>query len=230
MVRMNTAKQIPLDLGFRPALGREDFFVAPGNADAVAWIDRWPTWPGQVLALFGPPGCGKSHLAHVFAARSAAQILTGQDLVLKSIGDLASAQPAIVIEDADRGVDENALFHLYNALSEAKGWLLLTGRMAPARWAVSLPDLRSRLSALQAIKIDSPDDDMMQAVLVKLFADRQIAVAPDVVSYLIRHMDRTFAAARQVVAIADRESLAGQRSVSVPLIKDILNQITTQSF
>ena len=70
----------------------------------------------------------------------------------------------------------------------------------------------------------------MQAVLVKLFADRQIAVAPDVVSYLIRHMDRTFATARQVVAIADRESLAGQRSVSVPLIKDILNQITTQSF
>jgi DnaA regulatory inactivator Hda len=226
---MNAAKQIPLDLGFRPALGREDFFVAPGNADAVAWIDRWPAWPGQVLALFGPPGCGKSHLAHVFAARTAAQILTGQDLVLKSVGDLVSAHTAIVIEDADRGVDEDALFHLYNALSESKGWLLLTGRTAPARWTVSLPDLRSRLAAVQAVKIDPPDDDMMQAVLVKLFADRQIAVAPDVVSYLIRHMDRTFAAARQIVAIADRESLAGQRSVTVPLIKDLLNQLNAQS-
>jgi DnaA regulatory inactivator Hda len=222
---MATAKQIPLDLGFRPALDREDFFVAPGNAEAVAWIDRWPAWPGHALALFGPAGCGKSHLVHVFVARTAALVMQGHDLARASIGELVAAQTAIVIEDADRGVDEEALFHLYNAVNEAKGWLLLTGRMAPARWTVALPDLRSRLAAVQAVKIDPPDDDMMQAVLVKLFTDRQIAVGPDVVSYLIRHMDRTFATARQIVDTADRESLAGQRSVTVPLIKEILKQI-----
>jgi DnaA regulatory inactivator Hda len=226
---MSGARQIPLDLAFRPALGREDFFVAPGNREAVAWIDRWPSWPGHALALFGPAGCGKSHLAQVFTARTQARVISGAALLGADVGDLAHTCKAVVIEDADRGVDEAALFHLYNALAEAKGWLLLTGREAPARWAVTLPDLRSRLTALQAVKIEPPDDDTMQAVLIKLFSDRQISVAPDVVSYAIRHMDRTFASARLIVDFADRESLAGQRSVTVPLIKTLLDQVAIPS-
>jgi len=221
---MTVARQIPLDLGFRPALGREDFFVAPGNAEAVAWLDRWPDWPARVLALYGPAGCGKSHLAQVFAARAGAHVLAGDALAAERIGDLVAAHKAVVIEDAERGVDEAALFHLYNALLEAGGWLLLTGRAAPAWWAVALPDLRSRLAAVPAVKIEPPDDAMMQAVLVKLFLDRQLAVAPDVVAYLARHMERSFAAARRMVELADRESLAGRRAVTVPLIKDLLGR------
>lgn len=223
---MAAIKQIPLDLGFRPALGRQDFFVAPGNAEAVAWIDRWPAWPRPVFALFGPAGCGKSHLAQVFAARSAAQVIGAKDLRITEVGELAQTHKAIVLEDGDAGVEETALFHLHNAVIEAGGWLLLTGREAPARWSVQLPDLRSRLAAVTAARIDAPDDDMMQAVLIKLFADRQISVSPDVISYLIRHMDRTFATARALVDIADRESLAGQRSVTVPLVKDLLTRIS----
>ena len=226
---MAVPKQIPLDLGFRPALGREDFFVAPGNAQAVAWIDRWPEWPARVLALFGPAGCGKSHLAQVFAARTQARVMVAADLKAADHGALVRAHKSIVVEGAEVGVDEAALFHLYNAVVEANGWLLLTGREAPARWAVTLPDLRSRLAAIQAVRIEPPDDDMMQAVLVKLFADRQIVVMPGVVAYLIRHMDRTFANARQVVDMADHESLAGQRSVTVPLIKDLLGRLAPQS-
>ncbi len=226
---MAVPQQIPLDLGFRPALGREDFFVAPGNAQAVAWIDRWPEWSAHVLALFGPAGCGKSHLAQVFAARTQARVMSAANLDRAAVGDIVRAHKSIVIEDAEAGVDESALFHLYNAVSETKGWLLLTGRQAPARWAVTLADLKSRLSSVQAVRIDPPDDDMMQAVLVKLFADRQIAVTPEVVAYLIRHIDRTFANARQVVDMADHESLAGQRSVSVPLIKNLLARLSPHS-
>jgi DnaA regulatory inactivator Hda len=222
---MSASKQIPLDLGFRPALGRDDFFVAPGNADAVAWIDQWPGWPRPVMALFGPAGCGKSHLAQVFATRAQARVLPAHDLHTPEVGDLVHANKAIVIEGADAGVDETALFHLYNAINEVQGWLLLTGREAPARWTVALPDLRSRLASVTAARIEPPDDDMMQAVLVKLFADRQIAVSPDVVSYLVRHMDRTFATARTLVDLADRESLAGQRSVTVPLVKELLARL-----
>ncbi|MSO98250.1 MAG: DNA replication protein [Rhodospirillaceae bacterium] len=219
---MSATKQIPLDLGFRPALGREDYFVGPGNAEAVAWIDRWPNWTHHVLGLFGPAGCGKSHLAQVFAARTSAKAVLAQALRVADVGDLVVANSALVLEDADAGVDEPALFHLYNAVIEAKGWLLLTGREAPSRWAVQLPDLRSRLAGLVAVRIEAADDDMMQAVLVKLFADRQLNVSPDVVSYLTRHMDRSFASARRIVDLADRESLAGQRSVTVPFVKELL--------
>jgi chromosomal replication initiation ATPase DnaA len=219
---MTTPRQIPLDLGFRPAVGREDFFVAPGNADAVAWIDRWPRWPAHALALFGPAGCGKTHLAHVFAARASAKVMAIRNVDAASVSDVVDSSRAVVLEYGDAPFDEASVFHLYNALQQAKGWLLLTGREAPARWVVNLPDLKSRLSAVQAVRIEPPDDDTMQAVLVKLFADRQINVGPDVVAYLSRHMERTFAQARHIVELADRESLAGQRAVTVPLIKALL--------
>lgn len=219
---MTGARQIPLDLGFRPALGREDFFVAPGNAQAVGWIDRWPAWPAPALALFGPVGCGKSHLAQVFAARTGAHVMRAGELTAPQVGDLAQPGRALVVENGDEGVDETALFHLYNAVIEARGWLLLTGREAPARWAVALPDLRSRLAAVTAVRIEPPDDDTMQAVLVKLFGDRRIPVAPEVIAYITRTMERTFAHARAVVERADQESLAGQRPVTIPLVKAVL--------
>jgi DnaA regulatory inactivator Hda len=217
-------KQLPLDLSFRPALGRDDFFVAPGNAAAVAWLDRWPQWPARALSIHGPPGCGKSHLVQVFAAKAKAQVIDASAVTVARVADLAGPGVAIAIEDADRGVDERALFHLYNALHENQGWLLLTGREAPARWSTSLPDLRSRLSAVPVVAIAAPDDAMMQAVLVKLFADRRIAVTPEVVAYLIRHMERSFADARRLVDRADRESLAGRRAVTVPLVRDLLGR------
>ncbi|MDX2141919.1 MAG: DnaA/Hda family protein [Rhodospirillaceae bacterium] len=198
--------------------------MAPGNAPAVAWIDRWPNWPARVLGLHGPAGCGKSHLVQVFAARAAARVIEAAALDVARAGELAKPGAAVAVEEADRGVDERALFHLFNAVNEQQGWLLLTGREAPARWSVALPDLRSRLSAIPTAAIEAPDDAMMQAVLVKLFADRHIAVPPEVVEYLLRHMERSFASARRMADLADRESLAGQRAVTVPLVRALLER------
>lgn len=214
-------RQLALDLGHRPAYGREDFLVAPGNREAVDWIDRWPDWPGQVLALFGPPGCGKSHLAQVFALRARAVAIAAPDLSVAGVGAMIARDAAFVLEEGDL-CEARALLHLFNAVREAGGSLLLTGREPPARWAVELPDLQSRLASIPAVRIAAPDDAMMEAVVVKLFADRQLAVAPDVIAYALRRMDRSFAAARRLVATADRESLAGQRPITIPFLKAII--------
>lgn len=214
-------RQLALDLGHRPAFGREDFLVAPGNQDAVDWIDRWPEWPGNVLGLFGPPGCGKSHLAQVFALRADAYVMSGRELAVEDVGALVAAHPGFVVEDAD-SCDARALLHLFNAVREAKGTLLLTGREPPARWPVALADLKSRLASIPAVCIATPDDAMMEAVLVKLFTDRQLVVGPDIIGYVVKRIDRSFAAARTLVATADRESLAGKRAITVPLIKTLI--------
>ncbi len=213
--------QLPLPLGHRPALGREDFLIAAGNAEAVAWLDRWPDWPAPALVLHGPSGCGKTHLAQVFAARSGARVETGAPGFAPDPPTLLAA-PAVVIDDTDAGLDETALFHLYNGAKESGVRLLLTAKGAPGRWA-ALPDLRSRLSACPAVAIGPPDDAVMAAVLVKLFADRQLKVGTEVITYLLRHMDRSFAAARRVVAEADRLSLAEHRGITVPLVKRTLD-------
>lgn len=222
-------RQLPIPFAFRPALGADDFLVAPGNADAVAWLDRWPDWPGGGLAIHGPRACGKSHLAQVWRARSDAPVLGPADVASRSAALVAAAldgEPrAVVVEDVDRGVDERALLHLYNALAGGGGHLLVTGVDAPARWDIGLPDLRSRLLALPAVAVAPPDDALLAAVLVKQFADRQLRVAPPVIDFLIARMERSFAAARDMVAAIDEASLSRRREITVPLAREVLAQV-----
>jgi DnaA regulatory inactivator Hda len=214
--------QLPLDLGHRPALSANDFLVAACNAEAHAWLARWPRWPGPALALFGPAGSGKTHLAHLFAAAAGAAIIAGPDLRVEHPPLLLARARTVVVEDADRGVDEVALFHLINLVKETGGHLLLTGREAPARWRVRLPDLRSRLNAMPVVAIGAPDDAVLAAVLVKLFADRQLKVGEELVAYVVDRMERSFAGATHLVETLDRASLAERRAVTVPLARAVL--------
>lgn len=214
--------QLVLGFEHRPALGEESFLVADSNRDAVAWIDRWPDWPGRILAVHGPSGSGKSHLSHVWQRRSGARRLEAGELGTTFLEAWPGKGTALVIEHGDRGVDETALFHVINLVREDQGYLLLTGREAPARWSVALPDLASRLSAVTAVQLGPPDDALIAAVLTKQFQDRQLRVPDDVVAYLVARMERSFAAIGQTVAALDTLSLAERRAITVPLARRVL--------
>ena len=216
--------QLPLDLGHRPALDRDAFLVTDSNAAAVGWIDRWPAWPMPALVLEGPPGAGKTHLASVWRARAAADLVEGAALDAAHVPQLLDAGRPLVIEQAD-GAAERPLLHLYNGFAERKLSLLLTAGAAPARWGTRLPDLSSRLKALPVAQILAPDDRLIHAVLIKLFADRQLVVADDVVDFLTARMERSFEAARALVGAIDAASLAARRRVTVPLARDVLQAL-----
>src|SRR5262245_14377897 len=191
-------RQLALALGFRERFGREDFLEGPSNAAALALIERWPDWPDRLVALVGPEGSGKSHLAAIWADRSGARLVSA-----RALADLpaALATGALVVEDATPGiVDERALFHLINLAREFEAHLLMTTRAPPVGWPVRLPDLASRLRALPAVELAAPDDALLRAVLVKLIADRQLAVDEGLVGYLAARIERSFAAARKIVA------------------------------
>jgi chromosomal replication initiation ATPase DnaA len=215
--------QLPLDLGHRASFSGEDFLVAPCNQAAVAWLDRWPDWPGPGLAVHGPAGCGKTHLAHVFQARAAARLLRPADLSMAQAPQLLAGAKAAIL-DGGPPLDERALLHLYNHIAEIGGYLLVVSREAPARWSIDLADLASRLAALPAVRIDPPDDRLIEALLIKLFADRQLAVPPEVVTYLTARVERSFEAVRRVVGLLDRESLARRRAVTLPLAREIVER------
>lgn len=220
--------QLALELGHRPALGRDDFLVAPCNAEAVAWLERWPDWPAHALAVFGPPASGKTHLLAAFASHHGlGQVVSvaGGDLTVESVPKLVVHASVVMVDDLDRLADETALFHLWNLTKETGRWLLLAGRTAPARLRVRLPDLASRLAATPAVGIGAPDDSLLAAILVKQFADRQLRVGEDVVTYVLGRMERSFAAARQVVEALDTASLARRRPVTVPLARGVLEKM-----
>jgi chromosomal replication initiation ATPase DnaA len=213
--------QLPLDLAHRPALGRDDFLVAPANEEAVAWLDRWPHWPAPALVLTGPAGSGKTHLAQVFAKRTGAAVLAPRSLVVARLPELLGSAPAAIVEDAASAHDA-ALLHLYNLLAERGGHLLLPAREPPARWGIALADLRSRLLAAPVAELQPPDDTLLAAILVKLFADRQLGVGAEVLAYLVPRLERSFDAAARIVAALDRAALAAHRPVTVPLAREVL--------
>jgi chromosomal replication initiation ATPase DnaA len=209
--------QLALDWPHRPALAREDFLVAPANEASVAWLDSWPDWPSYGLVVHGPEGAGKTHLAQAWRVASGAVPLS-EDMPCK----------AWLFEDADRvRFDETALFHLLNRIAEARGHLLVTARTPPARWNIRLPDLASRLRALPAVALGAPDEILVEAVLVKHFADRQLRVTPDTVRYIARRLERSLARVAQVSEALDKAALAQGRAVTVPLARAVL---ATQGF
>jgi chromosomal replication initiation ATPase DnaA len=218
------SSQLPLDFRPRPAFDRAAFLVTDSNAEAVAWIDKWPGWPAPALVLHGPAGSGKTHLASVWRARAGAGLVDGALFDPDSVSDLAEHHAALVIEAAE-AAPETALLHLYNMMAERCGHLLLVAASPPARWSTRLPDLRSRLNALPVAEIAAPDDRLIRALLIKLFADRQMNVSPDIIDFLALRMERSFDVADRLVAAIDRTALAGHRRVTVPLVRSVLEQL-----
>jgi len=224
------ARQIPLSLDHRPALGKADFLVSASNSDAVRLLSGWRDWPRRHMALTGPARAGKTHLAHVWMHESGAQLMPAAHL-----DDAAAERMAghghVVVEDVEalatldatrRRAAEKALFHLYNLATAEGAWLLVTGREAPGRWPVETPDLASRLAALPVARVAAPDDTLLSSLMVKLFADRQLQVAPGVIQYLSKRIERSCVAVEATVAALDRLSLERKKPVTRAMAAEVL--------
>ena len=214
-------RQLALALAHEESFAREDFLPGASNADALKLIERWPDWPDRALALVGPEGAGKSHLAAIWAEASGARRLSARALGETDLLH-ALATGALVVEDVADHLNERALFHLINLMREEEAYLLITARAAPARWTVALPDLASRLRAIPAVTLTAPDDALLRAVLLKLFADRQLGVDESLISYLVTRIERSFAAARAAVDLLDHEALRLKRPVTRALAAEVL--------
>jgi len=218
--------QLALDLPVDSSVAREDLVKGAANSIAVDLIDAWPNWPGSVVILAGPVGCGKSHIGGVWVNKSRARIIKMNDL--GELGDDRENERALLLEDADGAViEENELFHILNAKRGANASIIITSRTWPSDWNIELADLNSRLRAAQLVEIGEPDDELLRAVLYKLFADRQLQVDTSVVDYLVVRMERSLEASNQIVARIDKAALAQKRNITRKLVGEILADMET---
>ncbi|MCV6598297.1 MAG: chromosomal replication initiator DnaA [Mangrovicoccus sp.] len=216
-------RQLPLDLPPVTAMGRADFFEAPCNAQGLAAMANPTSWPVPRMILAGPKGSGRTHLAHVFLEATGGVLFHGRSL--HGTHALTEA-PAVALDDASvlagDPVGEEALFHLYNATAARGAPLLLIGPDLPGTWGIELPDLASRLAACAVTQLAPPDDMLLTMVLAKLFDDRQLSPDPELLDYLLRRMERSLDAARDLVAAIDRAALASRRKPSRALAAEVL--------
>ncbi len=207
-------RQLAFALPHAESLTRDNFLEGPANAAAVALIDGWPEWPNRIMFLVGPEGCGKSHLAAVWAEQAGARLIAAHALNAANVpGALATG--ALVVEDLKPGdFDERALFHLMNLAREDGAFILFTARVPPSSFETELKDLRSRLRAVPVVSLSPPDDQLFRALIVKFCADRQLSVDESVVGYLATRLERSYAAARRAVELLDAEALRQGRPVT----------------
>ncbi|MGZ8401932.1 MAG: chromosomal replication initiator DnaA [Rhodoplanes sp.] len=221
--RARAPVQLTLALDHPESLARDDFVAGPTNAAALDMVERWPDWPARTLALVGPRGSGKSHLAAIWAERAGARIVAARTLDEAAV-PAALSSGAVVVEDAAEGaVNERALFHLLNIAGEEQGHVLVTAQSAPAAWTLQLADLASRLRAVPVVTVAPPDDALFRAVMVKLFADRQLTVDEALLVYLERRVERSLIAAQRIVAALDGEALRQHRPVTRALAAEFLD-------
>ena len=201
------AAQMRFPLRRPAAADRGSFVLGDSNRAAAEALDAWPDASAPVLAVVGPAGAGKSHLGAVWAQRTGAASLKGAEAALADLPAL-EARP-VFLDEADQADDET-LFHLINLAHASGGALLLASREPPALWETPLPDLRSRLDAVLA------------AVLRRLFAERAITPGDDLIDYLVRRIERSVPAAREVVERLDQDS--GARPINRLLAREILDR------
>ena len=211
---------MPLDLALRPKLSRDDVVTGKSNRAAVEIIDLWPAWPSPIAVLAGPNGSGKTHLARAWAAKSNALALQADKLASIPIPE-ASSQAFLIEDIGEAALDETALFHLANSVRQHGGSLLLTSKLRPLSWNVTLPDLKSRLQSATVVEIAEPDDSLLLAVLAKLFADRQVIVEANVSDYLVTRMERSFSEAVRIVAQLDTLALEKKARITRSLAASI---------
>lgn len=226
--RAARGEQLPLELAHDASRSRDDLVISDPLTAAVTIIDRWPDWKSPVVILCGPRGAGKSHLASIWRQQADA-LDVNPAAVPRSVLDPARGRH-ILIEDIDRSAfDETLLFHLINDVRQHDKSMLITTRLWPAAWNVELPDLRSRLRAATVVEIGEPDDELLAQVIVKLFADRQVAIDPRVVSYLVARMERSLEAAQALVAEIDRLALSRRSRITTALAGEALGRLGDRS-
>lgn len=229
------SNQLVFDLQGDISFDRNNFYVSSANKDTVKLLDSWSNWPTRCLAIIGPAGSGKSHLASYWAEEVNAIVISARDILLAEVPAL-SERGAIVVEDCDgiqlnsadqRAVNniEQAMFHLLNITSQKLSHIVLTGRTFPIDWPFALKDLVSRITAFPIAELTTPDDELLMAVMLKQFEDKQIKVDPGLISFACSRIDRTFEAVKNFVELIDRVALTEKREITIPTANKVLKSL-----
>ncbi len=211
---------------FRMGERSPDKLVVTGaNRDAAHLLTDWRAWPGGALALAGPKGAGKTHLALAWALEVGARQVAAQASPDDAVAIFRESGGRLFIDDSDCERNEAMFWRALDLARVEAGAVLLVGATPPAQWKVALPDLRSRLAALPLARLGEPDEALMEVVLHRVCREQFIQLSDDAARYLARRLPRTFAAVNQMARALDAELVRGAKPVALAAAKRALEKM-----
>ena len=203
-----------------PSFDEGNFVITQSNRDAFEHITKWPEWIINNIVLFGDAGVGKSHLAHIWLKRS-----NGIKLDLDEINTkIIEKNKNVLIEDIDGSqINHHNLFHLINLIREVEGFLLLTSKISPTSLVTKIPDLNSRIRSFSPVKINKPDDYLLEIMILKIFSDKNIMVDEKVIKFLLKRVERSIPGISMLIQKINEKSLEEKRPITVPLVSEVIS-------
>ena len=218
---MNSDNQLLINLDFKKDYSNQDFYVTKSNSDAYNLINNWPKWIKRTVNLYGEKYSGKTHLSKIFQEKTSCISIKSEEFSNDTLTKFKTKQ-AIIIEDYSQNISENLLYSLINAVEQENKYLLITSLISINRFKFKLNDLISRINNTLYIELQKPDDELIYALIVKNFSDRQISIDKKIIDYIIRRINRSYKDIFMFIYNVDQMSLKRGKPINLSIIKKIL--------
>ncbi len=219
---MREIDQRLLDFGIHESFDEKDYYLSKSNFFAKNIIDTWPKWEKKIVNLTGEKYSGKTHLSTIFKLKSNALYLNGKNINDQTIKKIKLSN-SIIIEDLQESFDEKLLYSIFNLVEQDNKYLLISSIKPIDTMKFSLPDLLSRLKNCIIAKIEQPDDDLIYAIILKSFSDRQIKLDSKIIDYIIKRIARSYSKMHEFIYKIDELSLKKKKSINFKIIKEIIS-------
>ena len=215
------SQQLIFNFPFKKTYLSQDFYVSKNNFNAFKLIESWPQWPGRFINIFGPIGCGKTHLVNILSNKINGLIISSQKIDENIINQFKTKE-CLIIDDFDNDIDENLLYSIINLANQDNKYLIISSPISLKKFKIELKDLNSRFTSFIEVGIDLPTDDLVKVILTKNFSDKQITISKKNIDYILNNIDRSYEKINLFSSLIDNLSLEKAKPINLKLIKDVL--------
>ena len=218
------SQQLIFNFPFKKTYLSQDFYITKNNFNAFKLIESWPKWPSRFINIFGPKGCGKTHLTNIISSKISSVIISSKKIDENIINKFKTKE-CLIIDDFDNDVEENLLYSIINLAVQDNKYLIISSPISLKKFKINLKDLNSRFTSFIEVGIDLPTDDLIKVILTKNFSDKQISINKKNIDYILNNIDRSFEKINLFSNLIDNLSLEKAKPVNLQLIKDVLKKI-----
>ncbi len=218
------SQQLIFNFPFKKNYLSQDFYVAKNNFNAFKLIESWPNWPGRFVNIFGPKGCGKTHLANILMSKIQCLLIPAEKIGEKILNKFKTKE-CLIIDDFDNNIKEKLLYSIINMAFQDNKYLIISSPISLKKFKINLKDLNSRFTSFIDIGIGLPTDDLIRVILTKNFSDKQIAISKKNIDYILKNIDRSYEKINLFTNSIDTLSLSKSKPINLQLIKDVLKEL-----